>query len=203
MSMGGFTLYIILACSIISLAIIIDRFRAFKKAGKVERKPFMAKLASLLPNKENAELLKFTKENDSPIAHVAEAGLQFMGYDEKSITQAMDRAITEEIGLIEKWTNIVGTIGGTAVYIGLFGTVLGIIRAFQEISMAAATGGGMSAVITGIAEALICTASGIFVAVPSVIAYNLMLKKVDDIQAELELTASETADLIRRVHGSK
>jgi biopolymer transport protein ExbB/TolQ len=88
----------------------------------------------------------------------------------------------------------VATIGNTAVYIGLFGTVLGIIRAFSDI--AAAGAGGMSVVIGGVAEALVCTATGLFVAIPAVIAYNYFTKRVERFVTDMELCASEVIDLI-------
>jgi biopolymer transport protein ExbB/TolQ len=94
---------------------------------------------------------------------------------------------------LEQYTAIVGTIGNTAVYIGLFGTVLGIIRAFHDISAAGA--GGMSIVIGGVAEALVCTAAGLFVAIPAVIAYNYFIKRVDHFVNDMELCASELIDL--------
>jgi biopolymer transport protein ExbB/TolQ len=77
---------------------------------------------------------------------------------------------------------------------GLFGTVLGIIRAFHDI--AAAGAGGMSIVIGGVAEALVCTATGLFVAIPAVIAFNYFARKVELFTNDMELCASELIDLI-------
>jgi biopolymer transport protein ExbB/TolQ len=79
------------------------------------------------------------------------------------------------------------------VYIGLFGTVLGIIKAFQEIAKSGA--GGINVVISGISEALVCTAAGLCVAVPAVIAFNYCMKKVDLAVTDMELCASELKDL--------
>jgi biopolymer transport protein ExbB/TolQ len=106
----------------------------------------------------------------------------------------MERAITIETVNLERYTSIVGTIGSTAVYIGLFGTVLGIIRAFRDISVSRAA--GINVVIGGISEALICTAAGLLVAVPAVIAYNYFVKKIDGFVTDMELCASEANDLL-------
>ncbi|HLD88224.1 MAG TPA: MotA/TolQ/ExbB proton channel family protein, partial [Candidatus Omnitrophota bacterium] len=92
------------------------------------------------------------------------------------------------------FTSIVGTIGGTAVYVGLFGTVLGIMRAFADIGKAGS--GGMEVVTTGISEALICTAAGLFVAIPAVVAYNYFMRRVDNFVVDMELAASELLDVI-------
>ena len=109
----------------------------------------------------------------------------------------MDRQISVEVKDLDRSISLLGTIGSTVVYIGLFGTVLGIINSFQKIAQSAAGGGGMETVIAGIAEALICTATGILVAVPSVFAYNLLTKRVDDFATDMELVASETGDLLK------
>jgi biopolymer transport protein ExbB/TolQ len=106
----------------------------------------------------------------------------------------MERSIVIETNMLSRFTTIVGTIGSVAVYIGLFGTVLGIIRAFHDISKTGS--GGISVVINGISEALICTAAGLCVAVPAVVAYNYFVKRIDNFVADMELCASETLDLI-------
>ena len=88
-----------------------------------------------------------------------------------------------------------GSIGGTAVYIEFFlGTVIGIMRAFSDISKAGS--GGMDVVTIGIAEALICTAAGLLVAIPAVLSYNWFTRKIDKFIIEMELTASEVVDLL-------
>ncbi|MEK7867888.1 MAG: MotA/TolQ/ExbB proton channel family protein, partial [Candidatus Omnitrophota bacterium] len=85
-------------------------------------------------------------------------------------------------------------IGSMSVYVGLLGTVLGIMKAFNNIS---ATGtGGISVVITGISEALISTVAGLCIAVPAVTAYNYFMKRIDNFITDMELCASEILDLI-------
>jgi biopolymer transport protein ExbB/TolQ len=197
LQMGGFTLYIILACSILSLAIILERIWTFRKASRVMRAQFMPRLAEQLRSGRRSEADAFAAASPSPFGRIAQAGLAVADKGEKSVANAMDRRIEEEVRSLERFTGIIGTIGGTSVYIGLFGTVIGIINAFRQISLSVAVGGGMSTVIIGIAEALICTAAGIAVAVPSVVAYNLLLGRIADMRSDFELAASETADLIR------
>ena len=110
------------------------------------------------------------KDADTPFANVVCAGLNAYGRGDKEISSNMERSIVIETNALSHFTTTVGTISSTAVYIGLFGTVLGIMKAFHNI---AATGtGGISVVIAGISEALISTAAGLLVAVPAVMAYN-------------------------------
>jgi len=89
-----------------------------------------------------------------------------------------------------------GSIGNVSPFIGLFGTVLGIIRAFHDLAMS--SGGGPSVVANGIAEALVATAVGLFVAVPAVIAYNFFVRAIDNIEVEAINAASELIDILEK-----
>lgn len=191
---GGITIVILLACSVFSLAIILERTIYFKKRSKVKRTNFMSRLNAGLGNKDIKQALEISKSIDAPFSKVAYAGLKLFGHSETVISNAMEREITIETNKLERNTSITGTIGSVAVYIGLFGTVLGIIKAFQDIS--ASGSGGLNVVINGIAEALICTAAGLAVAIPAVIFYNYFIKRIDDFVADMELCASEVLDLI-------
>lgn len=202
-NMGGFTLYLIFILSVISLAIIIERVTYFRKISQLNRGTFIDQIKQLFKNHELNSAISLCKKTDMPLSRVIHAGLEIRSQDEKSILNSMERQIKKEVVNFERYTEIIGSIGGTVVYIGLFGTVLGIIKSFHEISLSAAIGGGLANVITGIAEALICTASGIAVAVPSVIAYNLLFRKISTLQIDLELAASEVSDLLRNTHELK
>lgn len=191
---GGFTMVILLICSVISIAVIVERIIYYRRRSKVSRADFMSEIKREMEKGAVKRALEIAKYTDTPFAGVVNAGLSFYGHTEKEISNNMERKIAIETVLLEKYTTIVGTIGSTAVYIGLFGTVLGIIRAFQDISLSGT--GGMSVVINGVSEALICTAAGLVVAVPAVIAYNFFTKRVDNFVSDMELCASEIMDLI-------
>jgi biopolymer transport protein ExbB/TolQ len=191
---GGFTMYILLFCSFLSIAIFLERIIYYRKRSKTKRAEFMMRAASALKTGDIKKAMEICKETLSPFSKVVYSGLQLYGHHKREISNAMEREITIETTKLERYTDIVGTIGNTAVYIGLFGTVLGIIRAFHDI--AAAGAGGMSIVIGGVAEALVCTATGLFVAIPAVIAFNYFTKKVGHFMDDMELCASELTDLI-------
>lgn len=193
-SSGGVTIYILALCSVLSLTIILERFICYRLRSRVKRKDFMNQIAKEIEKGNLKRALEISKATDTPFANVVFAGLNLKDHAEVLISNTMERAVTVEITKLERHIGIVGTIGSTAVYIGLFGTVLGIMRAFRDIS---ATGvGGISVVINGISEALVCTAAGLAVAVPAVIAYNYFIKKVDSFVTDMELCASETMDLL-------
>jgi len=191
---GGLTIYVLLACSILSLAIIIERYVYYRKRSRVKRADFMLRISRELEKGDINQALNACKATDTPFSSVVYSGLNLHGHNEMLISNTMEREITIEMTKLEKFTSVVGTIGSTAVYIGLFGTVLGIIRAFHDISVSGS--GGISVVISGISESLACTAMGLCVAVPAVIAYNYFTKKIDNFVTDMELCASEIMDLL-------
>ena len=192
---GGFTMYVLIFCSVLSLAVIIERLLYYYRRSRVSRLDIMEKIRSECNRKQMGDAIDICRQMDVPCARVALAGLNLNGHDEQVVSNAMQREITVQTVKLERFTSIVATIGGTAVYIGLFGTVLGIMRAFGDISKAGS--GGMDIVTIGISEALICTAAGLMVAIPAVVSYNYFMRKVDNFVVNMELIASELADLMR------
>jgi biopolymer transport protein ExbB len=155
----------------------------------------MARIKKELENNDIEAALKICKEKNTPFSNVVRAGLSFAKHTEKEISNNMERTIVVETNLLEKRTTIVGTIGSTAVYIGLFGTVLGIMRAFSDIGSSGS--GGINVVMNGISESLVCTAAGLCVAIPAVMAYNYFVKRIDNFITDMELCASEVMDLVK------
>ncbi len=191
---GGFTIYLLILCSVVSLAVIIERILYYQRRSRVTRPILIDHLRHEYEAGHIKEAVEICHHADTPFSKVALAGLNLKGHDEKVISNAMEREITIETIKLERFTSIVATIGGTAVYVGLFGTVLGIMRAFGDIGKAGS--GGMDVVTTGISEALICTAAGLFVAIPAVVSYNYFMRKIDNFVVDMELAASELMDLI-------
>ena len=192
---GGFTMYILLFCSFLSVMIILERILYYRRLSRTDRREFMVMIGRSLKSGRIDAARAICQNTKVPFSQVVFSGLELHGRPEKEMSNAMEREITIETSDLERYIGIVGTIGNTAVYIGLFGTVLGIIRAFHDISVAGA--GGMSIVIGGVAEALVCTAAGLAVAIPAVIAYNYFSKRVERFIDDMELCASELLDFIR------
>ena len=95
---------------------------------------------------------------------------------------------------MERYLVVLGTMGNTAPFIGLFGTVIGIIKAFRDLALAGA--GGPAVVAKGIAEALVATAGGLAVAIPAVIVYNYFMRKVKDRSVEMEVVSARLLVLL-------
>ncbi len=191
-TMGGVTMYVLLFCSVLSIGVIIERLWYYATRSRPQRPAFMTRIKLALKTGEKGRAEEICHSVNAPFAKVVLSALES---DAKELTGTLERAISIETGKLERLTTIVGTIGNTAVYIGLFGTVLGIIRAFQDISSAAT--GGMDIVIGGVAEALITTAAGLAVAVPAVIFYNYFMRRIERFVNDMELCASELSDILK------
>ncbi len=191
---GGLTMYFLILCSVISVAIIVERIWCYRLRSKEGRSAFMTQITEAIKNGNIKSAVEMCQKSQACFASVVLTGLNLHGHNEVVISNAMEREIIIQTGKLERYTGVVGTIGSTAVYIGLFGTVLGIMRAFQDI--ASSGFGGINVVINGIAEALICTAAGLAVAVPAVIAYNYFTRTIDNFITDMELCASQTLDLL-------
>jgi len=195
---GGITMYILLFCSILSLTVIIERLMYYRRRSRIKRQDFMSRIIKEIEAGNPKRALEISRNTDTPFSSVVYAGVNLHGHNEKVISGAMEREIAIETVKLEWYTSIVGTIGSTAVYIGLFGTVLGVIRAFRDISSSGAS--GINVVVGGISEALVCTAAGLCVAVPAVIAYNYFVKRIDNFVTDMELCASQIIDIMCARH---
>ncbi len=214
-SMGGIARavsLILLGLSIYSLTVSVERFLVFKWA-KQQSLEFARLVTQFLKqNRPQDAIAAARKYKHSHLAKVVSAGLlEFQNQAETSpltgedIIEAARRAI-ERTTLIttadfKRGTGSLATIGATAPFIGLFGTVVGIINAFR--GMALTGSGGIGAVSAGIAEALVTTALGLFVAIPAVWLYNFFMQKIERFQVEMTNSSSELLDFfIKQAGGS-
>jgi biopolymer transport protein ExbB len=194
LQMGGWTLYVLIGASILSVTVILFKLIEFWGKSKTTRTDFVTKVMKRLRKGDMEGALEICENTNSPMAPVAKAGIKAHIDKNTSVGEAMDREIMIETVKLERFTTILGTIGSIAVYIGLFGTVIGIIRAFHDISKVGS--GGISIVIGGVSEALIATAAGLFVAIPAVIAYNFFTKLIDKFIVNMEYCASAVEDFM-------
>ena len=188
---GGITVVVLALFSLVSIAIMIERAWTFK--GFTAKLPVSFDLLSAaLKSKGLSAAVELSREKATPLGNVFLSGYSKRGKGREEVLRAMELSGRGEIAGLQSRLGIIGTIGSTAPFIGLFGTVLGIIRAFSDLAV---TGGvGPAAVSDGIAEALVATAAGLFVAVPAVIAYNYFVRSVQRHALALETFASEFTD---------
>jgi biopolymer transport protein ExbB len=185
-----------------SIGVMIDRWMAFSAARKQSR-AFAPAVAGALREGKIDEAIRVAERNKkSHLAKVVTAGLQeFKAHGESSeipgeqieaSRRALERAEAIVHAELKRGLGGLATIGATAPFVGLFGTVVGILNAFRGISENKAT--GLGAVAGGIAEALVTTAVGLFVAIPAVMMYNYLSGRVEAFDVEMDNSSSELVD---------
>ncbi|HVF56092.1 MAG TPA: MotA/TolQ/ExbB proton channel family protein [Pyrinomonadaceae bacterium] len=193
---------ILLIMSMYSIAIMVERFLTYSAAKKQSRE-FAPRVAQALKNDRIEEAINISdKHKKSHLAMVVNAGLQefraheqsseISGEEVEASKRALQRAIAIKSAEFKRGLSGLATIGSTAPFVGLFGTVFGIINAFT--GMKSAESAGIGAVAGGIAEALLTTALGLAVAVPAVWLFNYFTGKVDGFIVEMDNSASELID---------
>ena len=201
---GGAVIVCLALLSVFSVGMIIDKQRRFSSASS-ESKKFKLEFKKFLHGGDAKDLMEAGKLNEnSYVAQVVSAGI--MEYDGvgrnggdpsaslELVTSALRDSISETLIQLKRGLGFLATIGSTAPFVGLFGTVVGIINAFRSI---AATGsGGMSVVSGGIAEALVSTALGIFVAIPAVVAFNHFTGKIETFHVEMNRASSQLVNCL-------
>jgi biopolymer transport protein ExbB/TolQ len=204
---------ILIFLSVVAIYLFVERQIVFTRT-KTKSKKIAPKLAELLKsgNIQEALTLSSKKENKgSHLARVTAAGVrEFMEGEQAGLNfeqqvsssqRGMDRAAVIFSQELKRGLNTVATIATSAPFIGLFGTIFGIINAFR--GMALTGSGGIGAVAAGIAEALITTAFGIGVAIIALWCYNFLNTRVEVIGAEMSNTASEVVDFFVRRESQK
>ncbi|MBC62448.1 MAG: flagellar motor protein MotA, partial [Zetaproteobacteria bacterium] len=168
-------LWLLLFLSVLSIGIILERFFFF--AITSTNFPNLSKdLSSYLHDKKYEEALSLCESGNSIEEKVATVGILNRDMDIKVIESSMQSVVVEQRVKLDRGLVVLGTLGNNAPFIGLFGTVIGIIKAFNDLALNPA--GGASVVMSGISEALVATAVGLFVAIPAVIAFNTFNRKV-------------------------
>ncbi|TPW17733.1 MAG: biopolymer transport protein ExbB [Elusimicrobia bacterium] len=180
----SFTLVILMFCSMISVAFALERWWFFRKA-EVDGDELLTSVRKLLEAGKADQAQAACIKHPSPIARVIHYGLVNRGHSRVELEELLSTKRAEEKLRMESYLAVLGTMGNTAPFVGLFGTVVGIIKAFRDL--AAAGGGGPTVVAKGIAEALVATAGGLAVAIPAVVCYNYFQRRVKTLSVEMEV----------------
>jgi biopolymer transport protein ExbB len=213
---------VLLVMSMYALGITVERFFSLRKGRRLS----LAYVRSIAPLVAATGKLREaagleTRFDGSPVARVIGAGLKEWAratqaeadrqkarggeprpearFDRAdAVSRTMERVKDRELAGLRRGLSVLATVSSSAPFVGLFGTVGGIITAFQKLADPAKGGGGIGTVSAGIAEALITTAVGLAVAIISVWFYNYFIARVDDITIDIDETASELVDSVLR-----
>jgi biopolymer transport protein ExbB/TolQ len=213
-SMGPFAKFIAIVLAIMSvwsLAVAVERIVAYSRAGAASRK-FAAELATLLPAGKIKEAVELSHSKEYAKGYLPKVlGMALEEYRQgleslekkgpreigdfdiiAAVNRAVDRGTLRTITDLRRGLGSLATIGSTAPFVGLLGTVAGIITAFQ--AMAATGSGGLGSVSAGISEALVTTAFGLLVAIPAVMFFNYFTNRVEEIQVDVNDSTTELVD---------
>ena len=185
---GGTVMYPLLLCSVVVVGVIIERL--WLLARLPQRSATLARhVADALGEGRLAEASALCRGSQLAVAGVLRTALSQQGKPRDQALAATLRKLTEVNRGLRQRVWLLGTIGSLAPFIGLLGTVIGIIRAFEN--MAATGSGGFAVVAAGISEALIATAGGLLVGVLAIFAYNALNVRINAVTAEMRQTAEE------------
>ena len=200
--LGKTVVFILFAMSAWSIGVMIDRYIAFNAARKQSR-TFAPAVAGALRTGNIDEAIRIAEKNKkSHLAKVVTAGLQefkahsdsneISGEQVEASKRALERAEAIVHAELKRGIGSLATIGSVAPFVGLLGTVVGILTAFKKINETKQA--GLASVAGGISEALVTTAVGLFVAIPAVMMYNYFTSKVESFDVEMDNSSSELVD---------
>ena len=181
-------LYLLVGLSVLSLATMAERWVFFlRHRDDLDR--LRKQLTDRLDAGDVREASALLEKGRSFEARLAFEALRWAFAGPDAIADAADAELLRCKKELERGTNLLGTLGNNAPFVGLFGTVLGVIIAFHALGDAGQNSGAMGGVMSGISEALVATGVGLFVALPAVVAYNLIQKRIGEIETNaLSLT---------------
>jgi biopolymer transport protein ExbB/biopolymer transport protein TolQ len=185
-SIGGtIVLYVLILLSVISIGVILERWLWFRRR-KVDTVKIGRQVLDKLHVGDRDGAFAVLRGVPGVEGEVVTEALAWYDDGPEALEQVLMTSFKERRQQYEAGLNFLGTLGNNAPFIGLFGTVLGVVTAFRELgNTTAGMSNGMGNVMSGIAEALVATAIGILVALPAVIAYNIFTRKVADIEANV------------------
>ncbi|MFA5033578.1 MAG: MotA/TolQ/ExbB proton channel family protein [bacterium] len=186
------------ACSALALGVALERLWTFHYLN-MNLNAFMEKTRELMANRKYDEVVKLCDDENKPLPKMLRVGALNIKKGRKNISKLMEAQKLSEREALERFLPILGTLGNTAPFIGLLGTVVGIIRSFKLLETSGSA--GPMAIMVGIAEALITTAMGLFVAVPCVILFNYFSDKVKRVFIEMEIASKEFITMVPKITG--
>ena len=194
---GGILMVPIVACSILALAIVLERFWTLR-ASRVAPPQTINELWRWIKKKElNGRKLKALQAS-SPLGRILAGGLLNAKHGREIMKESIEQEASQVIHELERFLNPLGTVATIAPLLGLLGTVIGMIKVFAEIQLAGV--GNAANLAGGISEAMITTAAGLSVAIPALIFHRYFIRRVDELVVSME---QEAIKLIEVVHGDR
>ena len=181
---GGILVIPILLCSVLALAIFLERLIRFARV-RIRESDLVEKVGQYLIEGKDNKAIELVKDCNSPIARVLEHALEVKDQDREVLETVIVHTTDEEVRTLSSYLNVLATIGNISPLLGLLGTVIGMIKAFMVIQE---MGGKVNASVLagGIWEAMLTTALGLSVALPTMVAHSYLVSRVDGFQAQMQ-----------------
>ena len=198
MQKGGLVMWPIALCSVVAVVIIVERLIYFRRI-RVDEKRMIERMRSALAKGHHDEALAICESSPSPVSNLMRVGIEHRDDEPAMLRESILDAANMEIPRLERFLSMLGTVANISTLLGLLGTVTGNIRAFGVFG----SFGGISdpgQLAKGISEALITTAAGLIVSIPTVIFYNYLVTKVNHIIIRLE---NRVNDMVHLLHGGR
>jgi biopolymer transport protein ExbB len=177
---------LLLVFSVIALAVILERLWSYSRLN-IDEKALLERVQAALERGNIQEASFICKSVNHPLGEILNVGIKNKDLPREDISDLLNGALIETKSYLERKNSVLSTISFISPLLGLLGTVMGIIRAFHDLSVSGS--GGPSVVMAGVAEALVSTAIGIIVAIPAAIFYNYFMNKVKTILTRIESNA--------------
>ncbi|MCC6488941.1 MAG: MotA/TolQ/ExbB proton channel family protein [Candidatus Hydrogenedentes bacterium] len=198
---GGVLMYPIIVCSVVALAIAIERFLTLRRA-TIDTREFMDAMRTVLRQNRIQEAVTICDETDAPVARIMKAGVLKHNRSKEDIREAIEDAGHLEIPRLERYMSALATCANIAPLLGLLGTVQGMIKCFATIQHKQGQV-NPSDLAEGIGNALITTAAGLTVAIPALVVYNYFVTRVENMILEMEISSSELVELLTKHRGER
>ena len=197
MQKGGLIMWPILLCSVISFAIVIERMISLRRM-QIDTKTFMEQISKSLKRNKVMEALDLCDRTKGPIANILKAGILKHDRPRNEIREAIEDASIHQVPRLEKNLPVLSTVANVAPLLGLLGTVTGLVKAFQVIESKASsiTPVNPGDLAGGIWESLLATTFGLCVAIPTYVAYNYLVSRVDGFVLDMERSATDLLNIL-------
>ncbi|GAB3475766.1 MotA/TolQ/ExbB proton channel family protein [Marinomonas epiphytica] len=190
---GGVFMWPLLACSIIALAIILERFWTLRKARIAPTGLLNEVMTRLRDDRMNVEYIR-SMQNSAGLPSVFAVGLLNSKHGRSVMKESIEEAASHVIHELERFMSTLGTIAAIAPLVGLLGTVVGMIKVFSVLME---NGAGNTALLAGgISEALLTTAAGLAVAIPALIFHRFFIRRIDEMVVTMEQQSTKLVDLL-------
>lgn len=188
-------LAIIAGCSIVAAGVLIERLLVLRKS-EIDSNRFIISLRKVILEHNIIEAVRICEETGGAVATIIKAGLLKHERSKGEIESSMEMAGLSEIAQLEKNAKILSIVAHITPLIGLLGTVLGFIQAFSEMRQSGLMDISTTRVGEAMEYALVTTAAGLVVAIPTVVAYNYLVSRIKNLVLEMQITSSEIVDLL-------